>query len=448
MVYIFAGVDGSGKSTCFEELRKMCKDETGVVFIKESYTPSLEERIARFCKVADLLKANATIIYDRATILDDLVYSPLTDDQTSQLKELESYASVLQRCKIIHFECGEATLRQRLTERGDEFIRVDDIERIAESYEAVYERYDIKPWRVNTDIYGPRFTADRVHRLIFKKHARMAHIVPVASLDKIAHNNYFMCLAHLVKQSEDYAQFYAELAQQPSKYVLMDNGAAENSQLTKEELLQCYHLIKPNEMVLPDTICNKQDTIRKTREAIRYFVYEQKINCKFMAVPQGNDLREWIACAEEFIRMPEIASLGVSKFLPIKTGDSTIRIHAVSALRSLIKKYCRYDLEVHLLGCDESPSVIRNIFEEYDFVRGCDSAYAYICAQAGERIYTHTTRPSGEIDFLNGSDLDTLEVACQEMELAIGTCINTYDSSWWKQHNRNLVTQDNYDWRF
>jgi hypothetical protein len=87
------------------------------------------------------------------------------------------------------------------------------------------------------------------------------------------------------------------------------------------------------------------------------------------------------------------------------------------------------NLEVHLLGCDEGPGMVAKIHKAFPFVRGCDTALAFICAQAGiNEMGSFTSRPAGEIDFLKGTITDAeLECTMKSFEQVVGVTSNKYD---------------------
>lgn len=259
------------------------------------------------------------------------------------------------------------------------------------------------------------------------KDFKVAEIVPVAHLEDIETNHYHMCLAHLVVQDERYASFYRRMAAE-GKYVLMDNGAAENSQLSVNDLLATYQIVDPTEIVIPDTICDKDATLEKAREFISKYSH---LPYRFMAVPQGRTIGEWCQCAKELMRMPRINSIGISKFLNIATGDKYARLRAAEYIDSIATlMYGNEDIEIHLLGCDEGPAIVREIQDIVVRVRGCDSAFAYIAAQAGVEITPNTKRPDGTIDFINGEYLDALETTLTQFEECAGVCDNKSDKYW------------------
>ena len=258
------------------------------------------------------------------------------------------------------------------------------------------------------------------------KDFKIAQIVPVPHLEQIEKNHYHMCLAHLVDNKE-YAKFYRRMSEN-GKFVLMDNGAAEGAQLPVGELLEMYETINPTEIVLPDTLNDCVDTLRKTLA----FVHEYKeLPYRFMGVPQGKDFDEWCACVEVMLREPRINTIGVSKFLNIATGCEDIRFHACAYIERVAEALDRRDIEIHLLGCDEGPGLVHGIQDLFPRVRGCDSAFAFIAAQANVEITEETERPEGEIDFIEGTVLcSELSKRMKEFEDVTGVKDNKVAHSW------------------
>lgn len=258
------------------------------------------------------------------------------------------------------------------------------------------------------------------------KKFKVAQIVPVSQLNDIENNQYHMCLAHLVAQDEVYANFYKALSSY-GKYVLMDNGEAEGEQLQPDELIKMYERIKPTEIVLPDTLKDCNDTLRKTLSFVEEY---GDLPYKFMGVPQGQDINEWCDCVNVMLRNERISSIGVSKFLNIATQNAWIRYHAVAYITFVAHRLGRNDVEVHLLGCDEGPAIVKRIQETFPIVRGCDSAFCYIACQAGAPMVEDMKRPKGEIDFLHGSYLQSFQECAQSFEALMGVKDNKEVWSW------------------
>lgn len=259
------------------------------------------------------------------------------------------------------------------------------------------------------------------------KDFKLAHIVPVSCLHITEGNHYHMCLAHLAAQSDKYCEFYRTMSNR-HKFVLMDNGAAEDEQCSNEELLRLYGAVQPTEIVVPDTILEGWDTLSKMEAFVDK--YGDVLPYRFMGVPQGHTMEEWKACACLMMKERRINTIGISKFINIATGSSLARLEAAMYVDKLAKEYDRDDLELHLLGCDEGPGIVSIIQREVERVRGCDTAFAYIVAQAGKPIGSNTQRPSGVIDFLYGEVPNGLIDRLDEMEIVTGVGDNAAPDSW------------------
>lgn len=266
------------------------------------------------------------------------------------------------------------------------------------------------------------------------KDFKVAQIVPASCLQYIQDNHYHMCLAHLVHEEmalpeveRVYTNFYAKKSAE-GKFVLMDNGAAENAQLSVPTLLEMYKVINPTEIVVPDTLCNAKDTLRKMGEFVRSF---EELPYRFVGVPQGQTLEEWKQCATTMLeRLPRVQTIGISKFLNIATGDPMVRMAAAQHVQKVALANGRTNIEIHLLGCDEGPGIVRAIRQAVPLVRGCDSAFAYIASLSGTAIGPETKRPAGEIDFLHGPVTESLNSRLHEMEEAAGVVCNTSSEHW------------------
>lgn len=261
------------------------------------------------------------------------------------------------------------------------------------------------------------------------KDFKVAEIVPVEQLEDIAANHYHMCLAHLVIQdnpvAKKYTDFYRRMSNE-GKYVLMDNGAAEGSQLSFNNLIETYKEIGPAEIVIPDTLNDANKTLAKMFNWLKL----TDVPCKQMAVPQGKDFEEWKACAYIMMQECRVNTIGISKFLNIATNDETIRYAAVCYLDGIADKLGRDDIEYHLLGCDEGPGIVGRIQSISRRVRGCDSAFAYIATKAEVDIDVNTKRPKGHIDFLNDGRINEFVPNSYAFEGICGVKNNASGKEW------------------
>lgn len=262
------------------------------------------------------------------------------------------------------------------------------------------------------------------------KEFRVAHIVPVSHLEDTVSNQYHMCLAHLI-DDENYREHFKRMSKL-NKFILMDNGAAEGVQLTPEELMRAYEIINPTEIILPDILYKAGDTIQKSFNFLELFE-KRGLNKKYgvMAVPQGEDEGDWTACACIFVKDPRIDTIGIPKHLVYSWNNKCARVKACDILEKLFNKYDRKDMEVHLLGCNEGPLVVKSIHESYKFVRGCDSAFSYLQVQIGKMMsLTDDSRPEGYIDFINGKNYTDFNKYMDNFNNYAGVINNGYSTSW------------------
>lgn len=260
------------------------------------------------------------------------------------------------------------------------------------------------------------------------KDFKMAHIVPISHLFETENNQYHMCLAHLVNNTR-YAEHFSKCVK-AGKYVLMDNGEAEGKQLNFENLFKAYMRIHPKEIVLPDKLFDSKQTIYKSQTFLDEMT-KRNLSYKVLAVPQGHNLSEWEECAKVFLSDRRINTIGISKFLNIITEDKYIRFKALEKLEKYIKLYNREDVEVHLLGCEEGPIIVNECHKHFLFVRGCDTAFAYLAAQSNIHIsLENVRRPKGIIDFINGKYYANTILEINSFNKLAGVKDNGYSSKW------------------
>lgn len=235
---------------------------------------------------------------------------------------------------------------------------------------------------------------------------RVATIVPTPYLSVIKQDEYQMCLYQEVKAQPEYAEFYRDRAAE-GMFVIMDNGAAEGSNPTWQDLLPVYALVNPSEVILPDVIYNKEETIRQTREAYSGF-NQAGLKARYMMVPQGNTFKEWKECMETFVKQSPV-TVGISKFVTPKFQDemgpgANVRLECVDAIVEFCggaKQMKEDGIQIHLLGCWDNPQEIGEIARAFGkTVRGTDSAIAYVYTRNGIEYDPTIDRPDKkEIDF-------------------------------------------------
>lgn len=177
-------------------------------------------------------------------------------------------------------------------------------------------------------------------------------ISPLNHLDLMLQGDMIFALAHLFIQNSSYREFIHD-CKDKGWYIIMDNGAAEYSLVKSDILLQICKDLRPSEVICPDSLFNKNETLANLDFArdVKLFISP---DIKVMGVPQGVDVCEWLSCYKEMLEDSYIDVIGLSKisvphcFLGSKNDEDIMesRHLCFKILRSskLIKK------PIHLLG--------------------------------------------------------------------------------------------------
>lgn len=205
-------------------------------------------------------------------------------------------------------------------------------------------------------------------------------IPPVSALRFIDNGNYTVfCLAHLYLKYPKYREFFLNLRRTSKrpKYITLDNSAAERSLVTTNKLLDIVAELQPDEVISPDILFNKQQTIDNLEDFVNHMEKRNLLNnTKIFGCPQGTTQAEWLECYEYMINHPKVSIIGLSKIAVPKcwldkTDDEGIkeaRNICVQYLidHSLIKK------QLHLLGMGDPTEYIKY---NHILIRSTDSCY-------------------------------------------------------------------------
>lgn len=248
---------------------------------------------------------------------------------------------------------------------------------------------------------------------------QIATILPVKDLEMRRDRDYNMALAHLV-DVKAYREFFRSQSDD-GKFVLMDNGVVETGvPMPIAELLDRAETIGATEMVLPDMLRNKDETLRLGREAMTaIFADPRQTKFSLLAVPQGSTKEEWRECVLEMLTWP-VKAIGISRFV------NAYYDHRKDALAD-VPELLASNKEIHLLGCAGDPKEMWEIEEAHGHgrIRGVDSGIASIYAQAGKKMSGRTKKPDNELDFLTD---DTS-----------GDELLKYNVEWWEKRVRGEV---------
>ena len=128
------------------------------------------------------------------------------------------------------------------------------------------------------------------------------YIIPTLYDMELMHKgDRYFCLAHLYNTNTAYREFF-RWQKRLGKFITLDNGAAEHSLVTNEVLLACIRDLKPNEVILPDTLFDCDKTFLNAVNFLKILEEEFPIQMPLayrpgiFVVPQGDTESSWKQC--------------------------------------------------------------------------------------------------------------------------------------------------------
>jgi len=150
MILVVTGLDGTGKTSTVNELRKIVRHAS---FIAEPYPgDNLTFKLVRKEVFESHVKwaSHINVIYDRATLLEDLVYEELFNGRSSHFEKDPSIDRTFSKAKFVYLTTDLDTLKVRLKKRGDDYVTPDQLEQLDNKYREVFDKYGIKPFEIDT----------------------------------------------------------------------------------------------------------------------------------------------------------------------------------------------------------------------------------------------------------------------------------------------------------
>lgn len=211
-------------------------------------------------------------------------------------------------------------------------------------------------------------------------------IPPNKHLDMMHLGDSYFGLAHHYAQDSEYRKYFLDLrANNPKAFITMDCGAAEDSLVTEEILLDIVGELKPNEVVLPDVLFDKKQTLDNFYNFLLKMEHRKFLDhTSVFACPQGKTKEEWLECYYTMVTCPNVTCVGLSKIAVPKcwndvTGDKLIgksRNECVAELQKM--GFLRKPL--HLLGMGEHNEFDFYLKNKIPFIRSSDSCYTVLAA--------------------------------------------------------------------
>ena len=211
-------------------------------------------------------------------------------------------------------------------------------------------------------------------------------IPPVKHLPLMNNGDRYFALAHLYLQNSDYKNFFLELRKRsPKVFITLDNGAAEHSLVTEENLLDAVAELQPDEVIAPDILFNKKKTIENL-----YLFCEKMIERNLLkytnifGCPQGSTKEEWLECYKIMLQNPLVSVIGLSKIAVPKCWNNSEGDKDIAKSRNeCIKDLASLNLlqkPLHLLGMGEHNEFDYYLENKTSCIRSSDSCYTVLAA--------------------------------------------------------------------
>jgi hypothetical protein len=214
-------------------------------------------------------------------------------------------------------------------------------------------------------------------------------IPPNRHLDMMHNGDSYFCLAHHFFNDEAYRNYFLNLRNiKPNAFITLDNGAAEESLVTEEILLEAVKELQPNEVIAPDVLFDKAHTLDNFYSFVAKMKERGLINkTDIFACPQGTNRGEWLTCYKEMVLNDATKCIGLSKIAVPKcwndaVGDQLIAKSRVECMMEL-KQSAAILKPIHLLGMGEHDEFDYYLNNKIPNIRSSDSCYTILAAMNG-----------------------------------------------------------------
>jgi len=229
---------------------------------------------------------------------------------------------------------------------------------------------------------------------------KISHEVPICLLEKSrTFNDYHYCLAHLLDQNEEYANFFFQ-RKEADDYIIMDNSLHELGEAyDRSRLMHLVNELKPNEFIVPDVWEDYTQSVVNAKEWSKINLPKEVTK---VAVVQAKSYEEAMKCYQTYkdLGYKKIAfSYGASYYNDVYPhinsdfGKAMGRLWVINSLYKdrVISKKDR----IHLLGT-AMPFEFK-FYNEMPFIESIDTSNPIMAALEGTK-YTDGQHPKPKLN--------------------------------------------------
>lgn len=239
-------------------------------------------------------------------------------------------------------------------------------------------------------------------------------ISPISNLEPMKLGDRIFALSHLWVQFPHYRKFILE-QKSAGKFITLDNSAAERALVTEDILIDICHELMPHEVIAPDVLFDKDETIKN---ALSFRIRMEKegllnvINIFFC--PQGKTKQDWLEAYTWGINQDWINVIGFSKiaipqaWFPDNWKDDQNIMEARHMAYDYLKEKDMLLKPIHCLG---QGSPLEFAYYDHPAMRSTDSVYPILSAVNGIDFKKDTqTRIPTPHNFLETFDMQNADM--------------------------------------
>ena len=200
---------------------------------------------------------------------------------------------------------------------------------------------------------------------------KLAYISPTNALKKVSSlGDIEFCLAPYCCDPE-YMEYFIE-AKKKGRYVILDNGVAENELISNDKLVKLVIEMKVDELIIPDVIGDYEKTNKIRKEFLKkYYSILSENDIKIQSVIQGNTFGDYLGEILELEDDERVDVIGVPFRMNFCKFNKTSDRENCMYNRIMFLKYIYFSRKpIHLLG-NNLP--VELILISHPNIRSCDS---------------------------------------------------------------------------
>lgn len=238
-------------------------------------------------------------------------------------------------------------------------------------------------------------------------------ISPVSNLEPMKMGNRIFALSHLWVQFPHYREFILKCKEE-GYWITLDNSAAERALVTEDVLINVCKELMPNEVIAPDVLFDKDETIKNANSFKARMEKEGLTNMiDIFFCPQGKTKEDWLQCYKWGINQEWIQCIGFSKiaipqaFLSDWKDDQGIK-EARHMAYDYLKEQGLLKKPIHCLGQGDPTEFA---YYDHPMMRSTDSVFPILAASFNQDFETdHTTRRPTPHNFLETYDMSQIDM--------------------------------------